>query len=154
MIAAATVAMVAFSGTESMAQDYQNSYRFGVGLGFGNNFAPRGRNILRRGFPFGGTIGFSERLERPPYFAQFPPVYYNGIVPRPYGVSPYAAPPGITPVEMTVPVPHAKPQAIRNPYFDQNNAVEPVSEPDPVKPSVENKTTSIVNPYEGSYTSK
>ena len=31
-----------------------------------------------------------------PYFALYPPVYYSHPVPRPYGFSPFAYPPGVT----------------------------------------------------------
>jgi hypothetical protein len=55
-------------------------------------------------------------FERPPYFALFPPVYYSDqIIYRPMGISPFAAPPGVIPAEMTV-VP-AEPVTITNPYF-------------------------------------
>lgn len=58
-------------------------------------------------------------FERPPYFALFPPVYYNDqIVRRPMGVSPFAAPPGVTPVEMMQPV---EPQHIVNPYYQEKS---------------------------------
>ena len=39
-----------------------------------------------------------------PYFAAHPPVYYSHIVPRPYGWSPYAYPPG-TPMPEVAPAP-------------------------------------------------
>ena len=53
-----------------------------------------------------------------PYYAAFPPVYYSVPVPRTYGYSPFAYPPGVmTPevVEQSTPVeiinPHFKPAA-------------------------------------------
>jgi hypothetical protein len=161
IIALAAVAVTAWSSTDSIAQDYQNSYRFGVGLGYGtqygggyhngfNRFGRRGN--FNRGLGFGlGTIGVVDRVEAPPYFAQYPPVYYNGIVARPYGISPYAAPPGILPTEMTIPT-VVEPQAIHNPYFDQ--PVAPVSEQpqQPAAKATDNKTTHVVNPYMESYT--
>ena len=151
IMALAAVAVVAWSNTDLSAQTYQNSYRFGVGLGYGNNFGNFGfNNRLHRGFPlFGGSVGVLPRHEAPPYFAQFPPVYYSGITPRPYGISPYAAPPGITPVEMTVP----QPQAVTNPYYQQE--VAPVSnQPNVNEVDTDNKTTHIVNPYTGAYSQK
>ncbi len=58
-------------------------------------------------------------FERPPYFALFPPVYYSDqIVRRPMGISPFAVPPGVLPVEMTVP---AEPQHVVNPYFNKDS---------------------------------
>ncbi len=86
----------------------QDFYGNGYGLGLGANQA----------FPFPGQnawAGFSTR-EEPPYFAKFPPVYYSHIVRRPYGVSPYAAPPGIAPVEMQAQY-QPVPEVIVNPYF-------------------------------------
>ena len=164
MIALAAVAITAWTNTETMAQDYQNSYRFGVGLRYGNNFDGRGyhghhnghyrhrRGNLVSPFAFGNIGGLVERSEEPPYFAKFPPVYYNGIISRPYGVSPYAAPPGILPTEMTIPT--APPQAIHNPYFDQE--IAPVSDQPKSQPvdTTDNKTTHIMNPYSESLTSK
>ena len=75
-----------------------------------------------------------------PYFAEHPPVYYSQPVPRPYGYSPYAYPPGVmTPEPKPQPKitinPHVKPKAkstnvarsttpkplrIRNPYVDSD----------------------------------
>jgi hypothetical protein len=53
----------------------------GFGLGFYN---------------YGSGYGINYR--QPPYYALFPPVYYSYPVPRPYGYSPFAYPPGtITP---------------------------------------------------------
>lgn len=139
MMASAVVAVCAMSTTDVSAQDYNAGYRFGAGLNYSQGHAFRGN----RGFPFafGGRIGFSPRHEAPPYFAQFPPVYYSGIVARPYGVSPYAAPPGIAPVEMQVP----QPVSVTNPYFNQEMA--PVSDKQEVDVNADNKSTQIFNPY-------
>lgn len=92
------------------------------------------------GFPFPGGccqqglngIGGLEinrlRREQPPYFAKFPPVYYSHVVKRPYGISPYAAPAGVMPVEMAYAKPVAKPVAINNPFFKNNDDFKPVVE--------------------------
>lgn len=50
----------------------------------------------------------------PPYFALHPPVYYDRIVPRAYGMSPYAAPAGVMPVENTVVIPA---KSVSNPFY-------------------------------------
>jgi hypothetical protein len=42
-------------------------------------------------FNYGNTGVYMERI---PYYALYPPVYYSYIVPRPYGYSPFAYPPG------------------------------------------------------------
>ncbi len=153
MLALAVVSVVAFSKSDAMAQDYQNSYRFGVGLGYGTQFPyPKTGHYGNRGVrPLRGLgLGFDnlgaivDRVDAPPYFAQYPPVYYNGIISRPYGISPYAAPPGIMPVEMTIPM--VIPQAIQNPYYEQQ--ITPASEntAEPVN-STDNQSTHIYNPY-------
>jgi hypothetical protein len=116
--------------TSSSEAQFGDGYRFGSGLRF------------TRGFCGGG---FATPREQPPYFAQYPPVYYSGIVKRPYGISPYAVPPGIAPVEMSVP----QPITVTNPFFEKQAV--PVSgeasEPAPVKDSNGNKVTWRPNPY-------
>lgn len=59
------------------------SAQFGVG-NFG--FAPFGFYQ-----PFGAR--YSTSIRTPPYFATNPPVYYGARYARPYGLSPFAAPP-------------------------------------------------------------
>lgn len=115
--------MATFTAT-SEAQ-YNNGYQFGAGVRA--NCGLFGR-------------GFITPREQPPYFAQFPPVYYSHIVRRPYGISPYAAPAGIAPVEMTAPVP----LTVKNPFF---NEVAPVSNEDELKVEEGNKLTWRKNPY-------
>ncbi|HZZ72373.1 MAG TPA: hypothetical protein VFE24_08970 [Pirellulales bacterium] len=93
--------------------------------------------------PYLGYGGYSlYDSEHVPYFALHPPVYYSFPVPRTYGYSPFAYPPGtmtpeiapVTPTEIINPyVPQtpkkgqpvgsktatAKPKMIYNPYFTQ-----------------------------------
>lgn len=92
-------------GTFASQAQAQIGYEHGYGFGLGYNF----------GFP---TIGrcYYQR-EDLPYFAKFPPVYYSHIVRRPYGVSPYAAPPGILPVEMSAHRVAREPLTIVNPFY-------------------------------------
>jgi hypothetical protein len=115
----------------------------------------RGANLNRRGinsfglggYGFGGNFisAFSNtvRPERQPFFATNPPVYYSGIVKRPYGISPYAVPAGTVPVEMTVGQP--EPVTIANPFFNEAVPASDVKTEEPQE--TENKTTMIVNPY-------
>jgi hypothetical protein len=58
---------------------------------------PNGFGFLPFGFyqPYGATYGTS--LRTPPYFATNPPVYYGARHSRPYGLSPFAAPPQVSP---------------------------------------------------------
>ena len=97
--------------TESAdAQVQVNGYRFGVGV----RQSRQVRNFgIYRNFGFVRS-SLSERVAEPPYFALHPPVYYSEqVIRRPYGVSPFAAPAGIVPVEMQMP---PKPARIINPH--------------------------------------
>lgn len=132
MFAVAAIAGLAVTTADcpnAEAQSYRNGFQFGTGV----NQSFRGNNAHRNrygggffgGGGFGvGTIGILDRIEEPPYFARFPPVYYSGIVRRPYGISPYAAPPGIAPVELTVPV-AVEPLTVKNPYVSPTNVATP-----------------------------
>ena len=164
-VAFAAVAVVA--GSEANAQNFSfnNGFQFGAGAraaavgnsgfsfgnpGFGNpgfSFGNRGSGFGNRGFGFGqfGT-GLQNRQVRPPYFAEFPPVYYSGIVRRPYGISPFAAPAGVVPVELNHAV-QVQPKVVGNPYFKRDNAA-PVSAMESVKEnpaSTENKSTKVID---------
>jgi len=101
--------MMSSSPTTTEAQG--NGYRFGVGINQGC------------GQGYFGNRGSARRFESPPYFAKFPPVYYSRIVRRPYGISPYAAPSGIVPIEFRVP---QAPLKIINPFV----APEPIADPE------------------------
>lgn len=105
-VVAAMAAIVVFAETETQAQNFIGGYQFGAGI---NSFGGFGCNRFER--------------EQPPYFAKFPPVYYGNIVKRPYGISPYAAPAGIAPIEMSVPQYVVPPVTKVNPYY------QPVAEP-------------------------
>ncbi len=127
-IVAVAVACAAFSLDPGnvQAQDL-DGLKFGYGFGVGRDFARdgqfRGGHFRFRGRGFHGVSGIHQRIEQPPYFALFPPVYYSSeIVRRPMGVSPFAAPPGIVPVEMTAP----QSVTIINPYVPRNT--NPASE--------------------------
>jgi hypothetical protein len=95
-------------------------------------FCPSAANA---GGPFGcdlwsywgvnGPYGlYGNRVNEVPYFAMFPPVYYSLPVPRPYGWSPFAYPPGV----MTPAVEPPKPQTIINPHVPQPQAKPSSSE--------------------------
>ncbi len=101
---------------------------------------PAGARYGFRGGFRGGNLGFGywpawndfynpysfNRPETQPYFAMNPPVYYSDqIIPRPMGISPFPAPPGVLPVEMTL-TPQS--ETVVNPFFnrkDQPVAGEP-----------------------------
>jgi hypothetical protein len=69
-------------------------------------------------FPFGL---YGSRIDEVPYFSMFPPVYYSVPVPRTYGWSPFAYPPGTMTPEVVV----DGPQDIINPYVPQNKDSKP-----------------------------
>src|SRR5215813_10941130 len=90
-------ALATFGGKCAHAQGYCG----GWGGGWGVNF------------PYGL---YGSRVNDVPYFSMFPPVYYSMPVPRTYGWSPFAYPPGT----MTPDVVEDMPQEIINPYVPQN----------------------------------
>lgn len=116
-VAAALAAILVFAKGEAQAQTLLHP----------GGFPYPGMNACGGGIGFGGLGlgGFGLQLDReqPPYFAKFPPVYYSRAVKRPYGVSPYAAPAGVVPVEMSHPMPKIEPVVIENPHF-KNGATE------------------------------
>ena len=98
--------------------------------------------------PYGAYPGWYAGLyprERLPHFALFPPVYYSLPVPRSYGYSPFAYPPGYpTPeIEYT-----AAPATIINPYVPQEPAAPSGT---PSAPTKKTRLTAaplrIINPY-------
>ncbi|QDT73926.1 hypothetical protein [Lacipirellula limnantheis] len=110
--------------------------------------------------PYGGGYGFGAwdmgRLygvmaDNVPYFAAFPPVYYSAPVPRTYGYSPFAYPPGVMTPDLVETV--SEPQVIENPYISP----APTGEgPAMIAPETVDQTTSvapvrgpqvILNPY-------
>ncbi len=84
-------------------------------------------------YPY-GLYGY--RVNEVPYFAMFPPVYYSMPVPRAYGWSPFAYPPGTMTPEIQAAAP--APQEIINPHVPQST---------PAKPSAETKTTARTVDY-------
>ncbi len=146
--------VLSLPSSDASAQDFRSGYNFGTGVSQSfyvpglrglNNFNGRRGGVYRNfglGFIGGGVL---ERSENLPYFAKFPPVYYSGIVKRPYGISPYAVPPGITPTEMqAAPVVAEK---VVNPYFEQEVSVEEPVVEEKVDEPASNKTTWLANPY-------
>jgi hypothetical protein len=64
---------------------------------------------------------YGSRINEIPYFSLFPPVYYSMPVPRTYGWSPFAYPPGTMTPEVVV----DNPQDITNPYVPQSKDSKP-----------------------------
>lgn len=132
--AALIVAAISMFSPSTAEAQFNQGFRFGRGITSGG---------------FGGGCcggGFTTPREQPPYFAKFPPVYYNGIVPRPYGFSPFAVPGGIAPAELN----SIQPLTVSNPFVEGDFA--PVSDTSeaPKEKAVDdvgNKVTWKPNPY-------
>jgi hypothetical protein len=99
----ALAGLMAWSASSASAQ---SPYCGGWGGGCGINY------------PYGL---YGSRVDEVPYFSMFPPVYYSAPVPRTYGWSPFAYPPGTMTPEVTV----DNPQEIINPYVPQNKDSKP-----------------------------
>jgi len=138
---AVAVVAVAIAGSEAQAQ-FSNGYQFGAGVNSAQH---------NPGFGFSSFLGrgFASRQARPPYFAQFPPVYYSGIVRRPYGISPYAAPAGVVPVEMSHAIAPAEPVVVKNPFFNKNKTapVSVVDKGEEDEKATKNKSTKVTNKF-------
>jgi hypothetical protein len=125
-------------GSHGRFSSHGHGHGHGFGSGFGFGFG---------GFGYGGwdiAELYRQLYNNLPYFALHPPVYYSYPVPRTYGYSPFAYPPGV----MTPDVAGAQPLDIINPYV-------PAPQEKPV--SMEKDTTAaasqqpqplvIINPF-------
>ena len=79
LLAVAMLAGCAFGCSSTASADHPSAYPF-FPFGFYQ--------------PYGARFGTS--LQTPPYFATNPPVYYGARHARPYGMSPFAAPPMVS----------------------------------------------------------
>ena len=80
-----------------------------------------------------------------PYYSAFPPVYYSAPVPRSYGYSPFAYPPGTMTPEV---VEAFSAQEIVNPYVEPASAEVPSAEEDKVtKASAQVAPLLVSNPF-------
>jgi hypothetical protein len=139
-------AIFMFSESNANAQTMGQGYQFGVGIN--TSRCVNDNDIFRYGYLGCGrypdnSISREFRREQSPFFARFPPVYYSHIVKRPYGVSPYAAPAGIMPVEMGM---KPEPLSITNPFFKPNAAPAKVESKN--KPKLNDKMTWAKNSYQ------
>ena len=97
--------------------------------GAGRAQAQCGYGSVGYGYGWGGAwdVGrlYSVLEQNVPHFAAFPPVYYSMPVPRTYGYSPFAYPPGVMTPEV---VEFAEPLAVENPYFSGASEVSTETE--------------------------
>jgi hypothetical protein len=118
------------------------SHGHGHGHGFGHDLA------------FGGFLGFGyggwdladlyrELYKNLPHFSLHPPVYYSYPVPRTYGYSPFAYPPGVMTPDV---VGEVKPLEIINPYVPQEKPVS-VEKDRAAATKSQPQPLVIMNPY-------
>ncbi len=107
---AALVVCVSFSSADAVGVGAHGHGGRG-GHGFGRGF---GTGIVG-GYDDGWDVAelYRQLYNNLPYFALHPPVYYSEPVPRTYGYSPFAYPPGIMTPDI---VGEAQPVTINNPY--------------------------------------
>jgi len=86
------------------------------------------------GYPF-GRLGYTPYPI--PYFALHPPVYYSYPVPRTYGYSPFAYPPGTMTPEVVAP----------EPLIIQNRFVPKAEKPVAKRDRVAQAPQRVVNPF-------
>jgi hypothetical protein len=90
---------------------------------------------------YGGYSSYSR--EYIPYFSQHPPVYYSYPVPRTYGWSPYAYPPGTMTPELELQAAPA-PTSFRNPFYKPEGKTESTASTDSQGSTA---ALRIVNPF-------
>jgi len=109
------------------------------------------------GYGYGFDVGrlYSVLEQNVPYYAAFPPVYYSAPVPRTYGYSPFAYPPGTRTPDLPSPTIAAK--EILNPYVpvstisEEDKAASEKSKADQVTRSDGRPgPLAIANPFVGS----
>lgn len=103
-----------------------------LGSAASGQVAPAGPWGCGYGLPYNLYVGDSI-----PYFALYPPVYYSYSVPRTYGYSPFAYPPGV----MTPEVESVAPAVMINPYVPQKRSPKAVIERTAGGP------VTIINPF-------
>lgn len=120
-------------GSDAHAQMGMNG---GFGLGYG--------------FFGGGPYNNQYDVGPLPYYSLYPPVYYSQPVPRTYGYSPFAYPPGY----LTPEVEWVQPKVLRNPHVPENNVPrKSATQSAPRSTPPADRTTAIpmpkviVNPY-------
>src|SRR5436190_2059368 len=109
---AAMLACIPLNSAEAVGRDGGHSHRAGGrGHGFGRGFGI----AIDSGGDYGWDIAelYRELYNNLPYFALHPPVYYSQPVPRTYGYSPFAYPPGVMTPELDG---EPQPVTINNPY--------------------------------------
>lgn len=123
----------------SVAETGQANAQCGVNGGF--------YNYGYGGFGFDVGRLYGVLAQNVPYYAAFPPVYYSAPVPRTYGYSPFAYPPGTRTPEIASPLLGAK--EIINPFVKSSGKTEQEKPAENNVTKTESSTgpLAIVNPY-------
>lgn len=98
------------------------AWRLGAVLAFGLAASAAAADVP--GVPYFGCGGaawydYGARSERVPYFSLYPPVYYSCPIPRTYGYSPYAYPPGTMTPELVV---EPTPKVLQNRFLPRKSS--------------------------------
>ena len=98
------------------------------------------------GYGYGYDIGrlYQVMADNVPHFAAFPPVYYSAPVPRTYGYSPFAYPPGVRTPEL---VEEATPVEIINPHYKPATNSTPAETEDKITQVDGAQPLLVMNPY-------
>jgi hypothetical protein len=98
------------------------------------------------GYGYGFDVGQLYRVmaDNVPHFAAFPPVYYSAPVPRTYGYSPFAYPPGTMTPELAA---EAQPVEIVNPHFKPTATTSTEAAEDKVTQAEVTQPLLVMNPY-------
>ena len=108
------------------------------------------------GYGYGGYCGAGDMYrvlsQNVPHFAAFPPVYYSAPMPRTYGYSPFAYPPGTRTPDLPV-APMMAAKEILNPFVKSSTKAKvKIEETDKVTQSASTpEPLAIVNPFVGTH---
>ena len=111
------------------------SYRLGAWLLFGVVALSCSAARAQYGYDY----CYADRFERLPFYALHPPVYYSLPIPRTYGYSPFAYPPGVMTPEISIEA--SAPETMINPH------VQPQAKPTASKDRVAAAPLRIRNPF-------
>jgi hypothetical protein len=101
---------------------------------------------LNGGYGYGYDVGrlYGVLADNVPHFAAFPPVYYSAPVPRTYGYSPFAYPPGTRTPELAA---APQPVEIINPHFTPATSTSTEAVEDKVTQAKITQPLLVMNPY-------
>ena len=126
------VLALAFSVVETRDAQAQCGAQGIGGLGYGGY-----------GFDVGRLYGVLS--QNVPYYAAFPPVYYSAPVPRTYGYSPFAYPPGTRTPDLPTPTMAAK--EILNPFVRTSEEAKAADADKVTQANHQREPLAIVNPF-------